>query len=239
MSVIYEYGNQPYEMSFNEESEGTKILIVLIPFLIDTLAYNNVIIFEKKIFDVVINVEENPCYLCARMRRGSLYAQAEELNCNKIALGHHFDDVIETTLLSVFYASEVKTMLPKLHSTNFNGLELIRPLYLIKEEDILAWVKHNDLFFLNCACLFTEAGINEELLKDYNEKFFKKNNLATIYLVISNSALELKVEEVYKVDTKLTVKYDMEKKADMGATVVSAKIVAVKIDKNIREIILK
>lgn len=133
-----------------------------------------IIIFEKKIFDVVINVEENPCYLCARMRRGSLYAQAEELNCNKIALGHHFDDVIETTLLSMFYASEIKTMLPKLHSTNFNGLELIRPLYLIKEEDILAWVKHNDLFFLNCACRFTEAGVKEELSKRYEIKNFIK-----------------------------------------------------------------
>ena len=114
-------------------------------------------IFESDIFSVVDTVTEgNPCYLCARMRRGYLYSKAKELGCNKIALGHHFNDVIETTLLSMFYGSEVKTMMPKLHSDNFPGLELIRPMYLIKEEDILAWKKSNDLTFLNCACRFTE-----------------------------------------------------------------------------------
>lgn len=114
-------------------------------------------IFKSDIFDVanMLN-EKSPCYMCARMRRGYLYSKAEELGCNKIALGHHFDDVIETTLLSMFYGSEVKTMLPKLHSDNFKGLELIRPLYLIKETHILAWVKYNQLEFINCACKFTE-----------------------------------------------------------------------------------
>lgn len=114
-------------------------------------------IFESDIFDVVNTITEgNPCYLCARMRRGYLYSKAKELGCNKIALGHHFDDVIETTLLSMFYGSEVKTMMPKLHSDNFPGLELIRPMYLVKEEAILAWKKSNELTFLNCACRFTE-----------------------------------------------------------------------------------
>ena len=113
-------------------------------------------IFETNIFDTVFNIEKNPCYLCARMRRGYLYSKAKELGCNKIALGHHFNDVIETTLLSMFYGSECKTMMPKLHSDNFPGLELIRPMYLIKEEDIIKWVKSNDLKFLNCACRFTE-----------------------------------------------------------------------------------
>ncbi len=114
-------------------------------------------IFESDIFDVVNTITEgNPCYLCARMRRGYLYSKAKELGCNKIALGHHFDDVIETTLLSMFYGSEIKTMMPKLPSDNFKGLELIRPLYLVKEEAILAWRKSNDLTFINCACRFTE-----------------------------------------------------------------------------------
>jgi tRNA(Ile)-lysidine synthase TilS/MesJ len=115
-------------------------------------------IFNTDIFDVVANASgKSPCYLCARMRRGHLYNKAEELGCNKIALGHHFDDVIETTLLSMFYAAELKTMMPKLHSDNFPGLELIRPLYLVKESDIISWKKSNDLTFINCACRFTEG----------------------------------------------------------------------------------
>lgn len=114
-------------------------------------------IFKSDIFEVVSTVDiKSPCYLCARMRRGHLYHKARELGCNKIALGHHFDDVIETTLLSMFYGSEVKTMLPKLHSENYAGLELIRPLYLVKEASIKTWVKGNELNFINCACRFTE-----------------------------------------------------------------------------------
>lgn len=114
-------------------------------------------IFETNIFDVVADIDDSPCYLCARMRRGYLYNHAQSLGCNKIALGHHFDDVIETTLLSMFYGSEIKTMMPKLHSDNFEGIELIRPLYLVKEEDIISWRNHNELTFINCACRFTEG----------------------------------------------------------------------------------
>ena len=114
-------------------------------------------IFDSDIFNVVNSISgDSPCYLCARMRRGYLYSKAQELGCNKIALGHHFDDVIETSLLSMFYGSEVKTMMPKLHSDNFKGIELIRPLYLIKEQDIISWKKYNKLEFINCACKFTE-----------------------------------------------------------------------------------
>ena len=101
--------------------------------------------------------DRSPCYLCARMRRGHLYAYARELGCNKIALGHHFDDVIETILMSMLYGAQVNTMMPKLHSTNFEGMELIRPLYLVKEADIVAWKDYNHLRFLQCACRFTEA----------------------------------------------------------------------------------
>ena len=120
-------------------------------------------VFETDIFNIVDSVTEgNPCYLCARMRRGNLYSKAKELGCNKIALGHHFDDVIETVLLSMFYGSEIKTMMPKLHSTNFPGMELIRPMYLIKEADIISWVKSNELTFINCACRFTEKNSKEE-----------------------------------------------------------------------------
>lgn len=113
-------------------------------------------IFNSDIFLNVDNMNaKSPCYMCARMRRGHLYNKARELGCNKIALGHHFDDVIETTLLSIIYGAEVKTMMPKLYSDNFKGLELIRPMYLIKEKDIIAWSKYNNLKFLNCACKMT------------------------------------------------------------------------------------
>ena len=131
-------------------------------------------IFETNIFDVTAKVEGNPCYLCARMRRGYLYSKATELGCNKIALGHHFDDVIETTLLSMFYGSEIKTMMPKLHSDNFEGLELIRPLYLIKESAVLAWKKYNELTFINCACRFTE---NCTIVDDGTSKRKEMKNL--------------------------------------------------------------
>jgi tRNA(Ile)-lysidine synthase TilS/MesJ len=129
-------------------------------FIIDNAKTLNVPIeiFESNIFDVVSTIEsKSPCYLCARMRRGCLYNKAKELGCNKIALGHHFNDVIETTLLSMFYGSEIKTMMPKLHSENFEDIELIRPLYLVKEEDIISWRKNNELTFINCACRFTEG----------------------------------------------------------------------------------
>ena len=114
-------------------------------------------IFESDIFDSVYNIEKNPCYICARMRRGYLYSHAKALGCNKIALGHHFDDVIETILMGMLYGGQVQTMMPKLHSTNFEGMELIRPLYLVREDDIKHWRDYNDLHFLRCACRFTEA----------------------------------------------------------------------------------
>ena len=114
-------------------------------------------LFKSDIFNISETLnKKSPCYMCARMRRGALYSKAKELGCNKIALGHHFDDVIETILISTFYAGEFKTMMPKLHSTNFKGMELIRPLYLVKEEDIIKWRDYNHLEFLNCACKFTE-----------------------------------------------------------------------------------
>ncbi len=119
-------------------------------------------IFDSTIFDAVVNVEQNPCYLCARMRRGYLYHQAQCLECNKIALGHHFDDVIETILMGMLYGAQVQTMMPKLHSQNFAGMELIRPLYMVREEDIISWAKHNDLQFLQCACRFTEKTAEQD-----------------------------------------------------------------------------
>ncbi|MBO5246781.1 MAG: tRNA 2-thiocytidine biosynthesis protein TtcA [Eubacterium sp.] len=117
-------------------------------------------IFTSNIFDAVYDIEKNPCYLCARMRRGHLYAKAKELGCNKIALGHHYDDVIETILMGMLYGAQVQTMMPKLHSTNFPGMELIRPMYLIREESIKHWRDYNELHFLQCACRFTENCAN-------------------------------------------------------------------------------
>lgn len=115
-----------------------------------------VTIFQSEIFDTVYDIPKSPCYLCARMRRGYLYSKAKELGCNKIALGHHYDDVIETILMGMLYGGQVQTMMPKLHSTNFEGMELIRPMYLIREADIKHWRDYNHLQFLQCACRFTE-----------------------------------------------------------------------------------
>lgn len=123
-------------------------------------------IFETDIFKVTSNTEKNPCYLCARMRRGHLYSYAKELGCNKIALGHHFSDVIETTLMGMLWGSQIQGMLPKLHSTNFEGMELIRPLYKVHEDSIIAWARYNGLSFLQCACIMTErAQVDENASK--------------------------------------------------------------------------
>ena len=130
-------------------------------------------VFETRIFDVAYQTESSPCYLCARMRRGALYSKARELGCNKIALGHHKNDVIETTLMSMFYSSQIKTMLPKLHSQNFEGMELIRPMYMIREDDIIKWRDHNGLEFLRCACRFTENTAGDEFESDSKRKYIK------------------------------------------------------------------
>ena len=129
-------------------------------------------IFETDIFDNVVNIEKSPCYICARMRRGHLYNKARELGCNKIALGHHFDDVIETIVMGMFYGAQIQTMMPKLKSTNFKGMELIRPMYLVREKDVIRWRDYNKLEFLQCACKFTELNYNE--VNDNEEKSKRK-----------------------------------------------------------------
>ncbi|MCM1579317.1 MAG: tRNA 2-thiocytidine biosynthesis protein TtcA [Ruminococcus sp.] len=131
-------------------------------------------IFDSSIFNTVADIEKNPCYLCARMRRGYLYSKAEELGCNKIALGHHFNDVIETILMGVIYGAQFQTMMPKLHSSNFTGMELIRPLYMVREGDIISWARYNELEFLQCACRFTERnaagdGVGESKRQEMKE----------------------------------------------------------------------
>ena len=141
-------------------------------------------VFESNIFAVANSVDKTPCYLCARMRRGHLYSKAKELCCNKIALGHHFSDVIETTLIGMFYGSQLQAMMPKLHSKNFEGMELIRPMYCIHEDDIIAWKKYNNLEFLQCACRFTEDfaksenGIGDSKRQEIKQliRELKKNN---------------------------------------------------------------
>ncbi|MBQ3378276.1 MAG: tRNA 2-thiocytidine biosynthesis protein TtcA [Clostridia bacterium] len=141
-------------------------------------------VFETDIFDVANNTEKSPCYLCARMRRGHLYSKAKSLGCNKIALGHHFNDVIETTVMGMFYGAQLQGMMPKLHSTNFEGMELIRPLYCVHEDSIIRWKNYNGLEFIRCACRFTEkideAGGAGETSKRQEVKMLlkelKKNN---------------------------------------------------------------
>lgn len=156
MQLLQRYSETPFELVFlvmdpgynpiNRQKIESNAKLLHIP----------ITVFETNIFDVVSNSEQSPCYLCARMRRGHLYNTAKQLGCNKIALGHHFSDVIETTVMGMFYGSQIQAMLPKLHSQNFEGMELIRPMYCIHEDDILAWKRYNDLEFIQCACRFTE-----------------------------------------------------------------------------------
>ena len=157
MQELQRHTEQPFELVFLVMDPGYSPENRQV---IETNAKNlniPITIFESDIFESVFHVEKSPCYLCARMRRGHLYSQAKALGCNKIALGHHYDDVIETILMGMLYGAQVQTMMPKLHSTNFEGMELIRPLYLVREDDIKAWRDYNDLKFIQCACKFTDT----------------------------------------------------------------------------------
>lgn len=145
-SLVFLVMNPGYsELNYNIIKENARLLKIPIQ------------VFNSEIFDIVAEQEGTPCYLCARMRRGHLYSKARELGCNKIALGHHFDDVIETIVMGMLYGAQIQTMMPKLHSTNFKGMQLIRPLYLIRERDIIHWAKYNNLNFIQCACKLTEG----------------------------------------------------------------------------------
>lgn len=166
-------------------------------------------IFESDIFESVYHIEKSPCYLCARMRRGYLYNFAKELGCNKIALGHHYDDVIETILMGMLYGAQIQTMMPKLHSTNFEGMELIRPLYLIREDDIKAWRDYNDLRFIQCACKFTDTCTtcnNEENqskrieIKQLIAELKKKNPYVEAHIFKSVENVNIETVIAYKKD---------------------------------------
>jgi len=156
MQALHKYSHTAFELSFiamdpgYNEANRQKVIynaeILGIPLTI----------FKSNIFEVVENTDRSPCYLCAKMRRGFLYAKAKELGCNKIALGHHFSDIVETVLMSMFYGGKVQTMMPKLKSSNFEGMELIRPMYLVHEDEIISWKNYNDLEFIKCACRFQE-----------------------------------------------------------------------------------
>ena len=177
--AIYVSMNPGYkEENLNKIKENAKIMNI------------DLQIFDSDIFAVAEKLnEEKPCYMCARMRRGFLYSKAKELGCNKIVLGHHFDDVIETTLLSMLYGSEIKTMLPKLHSDNFENMELIRPLYYVKEEDIISWKNYNELDFLNCACSFTDREEDQGKRKEVKEliRELKKKNPNVDYNIFNST----------------------------------------------------
>ena len=171
----------------------------------------NIEMFESDIFKTVDEISfKSPCYMCARMRRGYLYSKAKELGCNKIALGHHMNDVIETTLMSMIYGSEFKTMMPKLHSDNYENIELIRPLYLIREKDIISWAKYNNLNFINCACRFTEGISKNENdskrreMKELVEYLMKKNKSADYNIFTSLNNVNLNCILGYKKDGKYT-----------------------------------
>ena len=165
-------------------------------------------VFESDIFDTVATIEQNPCYLCARMRRGHLYAQAKALGCNKIALGHHFDDVIETILMGMLYSGKIETMMPKLHSQNFEGMELIRPMYLIKEDAVKAWRDYNGLQFIQCACRFTEncvscgggRGSKRDEMKELIAHFRKESDVIEKNILKSVHNINLKTVIGYHKD---------------------------------------
>ncbi|MCD7921425.1 MAG: ATPase [Clostridiales bacterium] len=167
-------------------------------------------VFHTDIFDTVASIDKNPCYLCARMHRGHLYSHAKELGCNKIALGHHFDDVIETILMGMFYGGKVETMMPKLHSKNFDGMELIRPMYLIREEDIIAWRDYNRLCFIQCACRFTEnciscggtQGSKRDEMKELITQLREKSEFIEMNIFRSVHNVNLKTIIGYHVDGK-------------------------------------
>lgn len=167
-------------------------------------------IFNSDIFEVTNKISpDNPCYMCAKMRRGALYTHAKEIGCNKIALGHHFNDVIETSLMSMFYSSEVRTMMPKLHSEHFKGIELIRPMYLIKEKDIITWRNYNNLEFINCACPFTSGCslINDgtskrKEIKELINNLKKTNPNIDMNIFTSLSNINLNCVLGYKKDNK-------------------------------------
>lgn len=156
MQELQRHGNMKFELVFMVMDPGYN------PINRQTIINNAkllnipITMFETDIFDIVAEVDESPCYLCARMRRGYLYQEAKKLGCNKIALGHHFNDVVETIMMGMFYGGQVQTMMPKLHSQNFEGMELIRPMYLVEEDDIIAWKTYHELTFIQCACRFTE-----------------------------------------------------------------------------------
>ena len=156
MQLLQRYSEIPFELIYLVMDPGYNALNRQKIEANAALLHIPITIFETNIFEVANAEEHSPCYLCARMRRGYLYAKAKELGCNKIALGHPFSDVIETTVMAMFYGGQLQAMLPKLHSTNFAGMELIRPLYCVHEDDILAWKRYNDLEFIQCACRFTE-----------------------------------------------------------------------------------
>ena len=198
--VVYLVMNPGYnEINYQTILDNAKLLDVPIT------------VFQSEIFDIVADVGQSPCYLCARMRRGHLYSKAKELGCNKIALGHHFDDVIETILMGMLYGAQIQTMMPKLHSTHFEGMELIRPLYLIREQDIIHWMNYNNLTFIQCACRFTEncasCGGTEkgskraeikELIRELSKKspYIEKN----IFRSVENVCLDTVI--AYKKDGK-------------------------------------
>ena len=156
MQMLQQYSETPFDLVYLVMDPGYNALNRQKIVSNAALLHIPITVFESNIFEVANSAEHSPCYLCAKMRRGTLYAKAKGLGCSKIALGHHFSDVIETTVMAMFYGGQLQAMLPKLHSTNFDGMELIRPLYCVHEDDIIAWKRYNDLEFIQCACRFTE-----------------------------------------------------------------------------------
>ncbi len=206
LEELKKHGNVPFDLCFIVMNPGYRSDIYKQILENAHVLGIDIQVFDSNIFDVVDKQVSSPCYLCARMRRGFLYARAQELGCNKIALGHHFDDVIETILLSIFYGGEYKSMPPKLWSTNFSGMELIRPLYLVREKSIIQWAKYNCLNFINCACKFTDSSRMDSKRMDMKVLIAQ---LESKYPNIGSNIF--KSSENVNVETLLGIKKDGEK----------------------------
>ncbi len=238
---LYRHGKQNFEVVYLVMNPGYNEVNYQTIMSNARLLNVPVTVFTTEIFDTVANITDSPCYLCARMRRGCLYSKAKELGCNKIALGHHFDDVIETILMGMLYGGQVQTMMPKLHSTNFEGMELIRPLYLVREEEIVHWMNYNDLHFIQCACRFTEncascggteKGSKRAEIKELIRELAKKDPVIENNIFRSVENVNLKTILAYKENgVKHSFLDEYDEWADAKEQAVSLEKVRERIDK--------
>lgn len=210
MQMLKRYTDVPFELKFIVMNPGYSEANLNQIVLNAEILKIPITVFNSDIFEIVETIDKSPCYLCARMRRGHLYKNAMDLGCNKIALGHHYSDVIETTMLGMLYGGQMQSMMPKLHSTNFEGMELIRPLYCIHEDDIISWKNYNNLNFIQCACRFTEMAANEDYDKESVSKRKEIKELIRT-LKVTNKTVESSIfNSIHNVQLDTLIEYKQD-----------------------------